>query len=176
MLVSFLRDWEFWNGEARRLVCLFHSGIFSYIYIYILICNMQGLDLARLSDKGQFAFVDGVSGLFKSSPAVVPDVRPPERNPPLAATKTHRGSKLLHVHTAGMTVLDSLEREIHSIIESLSSSSSSDNTNTEVLLIIDQPDLLLAATEDVGPTEMGTWIMALRRVYMNSLPIYGEHC
>ncbi|KAI9879197.1 MAG: hypothetical protein M1830_009272 [Pleopsidium flavum] len=47
VLVSFLRDWEFWREGGRRV----------------------GLDFPRLMQQGRFAFVDGLTGLFTSSSA-----------------------------------------------------------------------------------------------------------
>lgn len=43
----------------------------------------------------------------------------------------------------------------------------SETTDTDVLLVIDQPDLLLAATGQgagVGATQMEDWILGLRSV------------
>lgn len=46
----------------------------------------------------------------------------------------------------------------------------------EILLIVDQPDLLLAATgpaKGIGATEMGEWIMGLQQVCLGST-VYGH--
>lgn len=45
-----------------------------------------------------------------------------------------------------------------------------DSEEAEVLLIVDQPDLLLAATgpsKGIGATETGDWVMGLQQVRMD---------
>ncbi|KAK8176372.1 hypothetical protein BC567DRAFT_288258 [Phyllosticta citribraziliensis] len=49
VLVSFLRDWDFWKVEARRAA---------------------GLDLARLAQQNRFVFVDGLSIISLTSAAI----------------------------------------------------------------------------------------------------------
>ncbi|KAJ5118881.1 hypothetical protein N7448_010588 [Penicillium atrosanguineum] len=175
VLVSFLRGWEFWRAEAKRL----------------------GLDLARLADKKQFAFVDGLSELFsapqtvnampsvpsiasgptrtslpfRSQPGAVPGRGPPSAAPALAMnndnlarSQTEQGIvKKLHFSGRGIAALDALERDIASVIQ-LQKSSMEDGE--ELLLIIDQPDFLLAATGPVmgiGATEMAEWVSGLQQ-------------
>ncbi|EPS26885.1 hypothetical protein PDE_01825 [Penicillium oxalicum 114-2] len=161
VLVSFLRSWDFWRTEAKRL----------------------GLDLARLKDKQQFVFVDGLSELFtapghaSSSPvnagstarASLPirsQAGPVSGRVPLqqpAQEPRSRGElsgfMKLHFHGHGTAALDAMERDI---IAGITRQKSSD----EVLLIIDQPDFLLAATGPslgIGATEMAEWVMGLQQ-------------
>ncbi|PLB52418.1 hypothetical protein P170DRAFT_472313 [Aspergillus steynii IBT 23096] len=182
VLVSFLRGWEFWRSEAKRL----------------------GLDLARLTDKRQFAFVDGLSELFntpvttpsQSTPSPFPGAAPsrtvlpvrsqpgpiPARGPqPVSrlpaqapvpngnATPTSKEIgpvKRLHLSGNGPTALGSLEREIAAVVRQLQAEASGDGEESEVLLIVDQPDLLLAATgpnRGIGATEMADWMMGLQQ-------------
>ncbi|GLB10244.1 hypothetical protein AtubIFM57258_006646 [Aspergillus tubingensis] len=180
VLVSFLRGWEFWRSEAKRL----------------------GLDLARLTDKRQFAFVDGLSELFaapsatltqtptiqpsprgtvpprtvlplRSQPGPVPARGPqpaarPVAAPPNPPTSREVGPvKRLHLSGNGNAALDVLEKDIAAVINDLKTSTSGDEQEEpEVLLIIDQPDLLLAATgpnRGIGATEMGDWVMGLQQ-------------
>ncbi|THW26066.1 hypothetical protein D6D02_00479, partial [Aureobasidium pullulans] len=59
ILVSWLRDWEFWKSEARR---------------------GAGIDLARLAQQDKFVFVDGLTRLFPvatSNTAVTPSPAAP---------------------------------------------------------------------------------------------------
>ncbi|KAJ5726186.1 uncharacterized protein N7483_007543 [Penicillium malachiteum] len=171
VLVSFLRGWEFWKVEAKRL----------------------GLDLARLADKKQFAFVDGLSELFSApqsanaapttpSPTGMPSrTSLPLRGPPgrgsaistpmSANTSSVAGgpatsepgiAKKLHFSGRGTAALDILEKDIIAVIEQLKASGDS---SEEVLLIIDQPDFLLAATGTsmgIGATEMSEWVTGLQ--------------
>ncbi|KAI5272962.1 hypothetical protein E4T47_03703 [Aureobasidium subglaciale] len=62
ILVSWLRDWEFWKSEARR---------------------GAGIDLARLAQQDKFVFVDGLTHLFPvaTSTPVAPS---PKAAPPTA--------------------------------------------------------------------------------------------
>ncbi|PWY82207.1 hypothetical protein BO70DRAFT_336592 [Aspergillus heteromorphus CBS 117.55] len=177
VLVSFLRGWEFWRAEAKRL----------------------GLDLARLTDKRQFAFIDGLSELFaapptpspshtspthgavpprtvlplRSQPGPVPARGPqparPVATPPNPPVSREIGPvKRLHLSGNGTSALDGLERDITAVINDLRTSTTpgDEQGETEVLLIIDQPDLLLAATgpgRGIGATEMGDWVMGLQQ-------------
>ncbi|PLB39246.1 uncharacterized protein BDW47DRAFT_14034 [Aspergillus candidus] len=184
VLVSFLRGWEFWRSEAKRL----------------------GLDLARLTDKRQFAFVDGLSELFytptpssqtttsttpgpapsrtvlpvRSQPGPVParggpqpaPARPTPANPHQQVQQQPRGAgpvKRLHLTGTGVQALDALENDISTVIKQLKTPVTPGHEGEEepeILLIVDQPDLLLAATgpaKGIGATEMGEWIMGLQQ-------------
>ncbi|KAJ5766852.1 uncharacterized protein N7511_004468 [Penicillium nucicola] len=173
VLVSFLRSHDFWKTEAKRL----------------------GLDLARLADKQQFAFIDGLSELFYTPDAATPKTSPtalgssprttlplrsppgavPGRGPPPAATAP-RGNlqvtraqaepgiaKKLHFTGRGLAALDLMEKDIMSVIEQQKSSM---EDGEELVLILDQPDLLLAATGPgmgIGATEMAEWVTGLQQ-------------
>ncbi|EEH41886.2 hypothetical protein PAAG_03807 [Paracoccidioides lutzii Pb01] len=171
VLVSFIRGWEFWRGEARRL----------------------GLDLARLSNERSFNFVDGVSEFFSASIPSPPAIssastissRAPLHPPqhvwgplpttcPTTTTSLHKssssssGTRKLRWSSRSNAGLDALEYEIASAIDDLTSTSSSDEQpmENEILLVVDQPDLLLAATGPrmgVGAVEMGEFLLGLRQ-------------
>ncbi|KAL4821041.1 hypothetical protein BDW67DRAFT_76717 [Aspergillus spinulosporus] len=178
VLVSFLRGWEFWRSEAKRL----------------------GVDLARLTEKRQFAFVDGLSELFSAPAASTPSslqqsqhfgtgttpratlpVRPrpgqaPLRQPlpqtasfdvPPQSVKETGPVKRLHLSGNGIAALDALEKDVTTVIDQLKARPGEDEEESEVLLVVDQPDLLLAATgpsKGIGATEMVEWIMGLQQV------------
>lgn len=173
----------------------------------------QGLDLARLTDKRQFAFVDGLSELFsppaatpsspspaqpthtatvpartvlpvRSQPGPIPargpqpaPARPsnptPSPSPAQTTTATREIGpvKRLHLTGTGTAALDALERDIVVTIQQLKTATTAAATETdEVLLIVDQPDLLLAATgpsKGIGATEMGEWMMGLQQVRLH---------
>ncbi|PWY79476.1 hypothetical protein BO94DRAFT_548582 [Aspergillus sclerotioniger CBS 115572] len=180
VLVSFLRGWEFWRTEAKRL----------------------GLDLARLTDKHEFAFIDGLSELFsvpsttstqapthqaslrgavpprtvlplRSQPGPVPARGPQPVHRPVAAAPNPPASReigpvrRLHLSGNGTAALDALEKDISAVINGLRTSTAGDGQeDPEILLVLDQPDLLLAATgpgKGVGATEMGDWVMGLQQ-------------
>lgn len=155
------------------------------------------MDLARLADKGQFAFVDGLSELFYGPQAPVPAPIPapapapassgrpvpprtvlPVRSPPGAAAPqpatgpnraaTETGpAKRLHLTGQGTAALDALEKDIQDVVEQLKTMTTDDGEDCELLLIVDQPDFLLAATgpsKGIGTTEMNEWIMGLQQV------------
>ncbi|KAL4971764.1 hypothetical protein BDW66DRAFT_155326 [Aspergillus desertorum] len=176
VLVSFLRGWEFWRSEAKRL----------------------GLDLARLTEKRQFAFVDGLSELF-STPTTLAPWSAPSQHLGNGATprttlphRTHPGLssprqpppsdgfsgppkiakepgpvKRLRLSGNGIAALDALEKDVTTVIDQLKvPSSGEDGKESEVLLVVDQPDLLLAATgpsKGIGATEMAEWVMGLQQ-------------
>ncbi|KAK2734287.1 hypothetical protein FQN55_002835 [Onygenales sp. PD_40] len=179
VLVSFLRGWEFWRGEGRRV----------------------GLDLNRLSNQGSFVFIDGLSELFSTpqqTPAPAPAPAPtapgssaiPSRTPlrpqpargtgplpirPAATTTTTTTStsnqpkptNQRKLHWSSKAGLDALEQAISSAVDDVTGSTASDErpVENEVLLVLDQPDLLLAATGPgmgVGAGEIGEWVMGLR--------------
>ena len=156
------------------------------------------MDLARLTDKRQFAFVDGLSELFYNpttattapqptfpgiaAPRTVLPVR--SQPSPISARTPHpvprpgNGStnpasreigpvKRLHLSGNGTAALDNLERDIVTVIKQLKAPTPGEVEEPEVLLIVDQPDLLLAATgpsRGIGATEMGDWVMGLQQV------------
>lgn len=153
----------------------------------------QGIDLARLADKQQFAFVDGLSELFSSpqssiapgashaepmAHATLPLLSQPGtvsgRGPPSASSTRGNNiprdqqepgvAKKLHFSERGIAALDALARDIISVIGQLKSSG---ETSDETLLIIDQPDFVLAATGQamgIGATEMAEWVTGLQQV------------
>ncbi|KAJ6009341.1 hypothetical protein N7522_004357 [Penicillium canescens] len=173
VLVSFLRSYDFWKTEAKRL----------------------GLDLARLVDKQQFAFIDGLSELFyapdaatsntspaglgssprtvlplRSPPAAVPGkTLPPTAAPPRGNANVTRAqaepgiAKKLHFTGRGLAALDLMEKDIIAVIEHQKSSM---EDGDELVLILDQPDLLLAATGPslgIGATEMAELVTGLQQ-------------
>ncbi|KAJ6114814.1 hypothetical protein N7486_000592 [Penicillium sp. IBT 16267x] len=179
VLVSFLRGWEFWRAEAKRL----------------------GLDLARLSDKKQFAFVDGLSELF-CAPQIANAAPSPSSNNagfPARTTLPHRGplgavsgrapaptvpasrndnvarnpaelgvATKLHLSGRGTAALDALEKDIIAVIQQLKAAN---DKSEEVLLILDQPDFLLAATGasmGIRATEMSEWVMGLQQTVQST--------
>ncbi|EGD86132.1 hypothetical protein H112_07059 [Trichophyton rubrum D6] len=227
VLVSFLRGWEFWRAEARRV----------------------GLDLNKLSKEGRFSFVDGVTNLFSPSPALQtpksvapgealaastrarkssissPSFPLPDRTPPKSSSQVARAPKpgpisfsgranpLLArpapptppISSAPPTVfatpessrndnrhsqnirmlrwapsagnsggLDGVEKVITSAIADICKGQETPEQagDNDVLLVLDQPDFLLASTGpsmQVGSTEMGELIMGLRRLVHSTI-------
>lgn len=112
---------------------------------------------------------------IRSQPGAVPArTQPPQ---PVSATgsinpgraPTEIGPvKRLHFSGRGAAALDALERDIISVIKQLKSTTKGgEDEETELFLIIDQPDLLLAATgpgKGIGATEMGDWVLGLQQV------------
>ena len=67
----------------------------------------------------------------------------------------------------GTAALDALEKDIQDVVGQLKTTTTDDGEDSEVLLIVDQPDFLLAATgssKGIGTTEMNEWIMGLQQV------------
>ncbi|OMP88692.1 hypothetical protein BK809_0005413 [Diplodia seriata] len=186
ILVSFLRDWEFWKTESRR------AG---------------GLDLARLAQQNRFAFVDGLSNLFlpadatdNASPAptaapssspipvrtgrtITPRGPPPaspqqqqqqQQQPSAAPNRPTTASLAAPPPTFRLTTptLPHLEAVVHKARAHLTAHSPA----RRILLVLDAPDLLLAATEataanananattttTITPADFASTLLALR--------------
>ncbi|KAI0838111.1 hypothetical protein F5Y06DRAFT_297105 [Hypoxylon sp. FL0890] len=103
VLISFLRDYTFWKDGAGKL----------------------GVDLDLLTKKGNFVFVDGLTGLFNTMHS-----HGPERS---------LGRKVLSAPT-----LHHVRKELEDAV-TLAQSSAPDQ---RIVLIADQLDLLLAASGD----------------------------
>lgn len=92
-----------------------------------------------------------------------------------AATEAGPGpTKRLHLTGHGTAALDALEKDISDVVSQLKTTAGDDGEEAEVLLIVDQPDLLLAATgpsKGIGATEMGEWVMGLQQVRMGCASI-----
>ena len=162
VLVSWMRDWEFWRIEARKAVVgcdsLPHgatsekgvAGLLEWRLILIL----KGLDLVQLQEKRRLVFVDGLTNLFtppstfepqptipsRSSPAARPSPPPPaspkpsEQSHPPQKPLGIAGPYLPHVHDTILTAIRSF-------------TSPSNRTQPRVLLVLDSPSLLLETTK-----------------------------
>lgn len=90
-------------------------------------------------------------------------------------------AKKLHLSDRGVAALDSLEKDILAVVDGLKAKKGADGAHDEsdVLLVIDQPDLLLAATgpsQGIGATEMEEWIMGLEEVQSAAICRYSANC
>ncbi|EAS35042.3 elongator complex protein 6 [Coccidioides immitis RS] len=165
ILISFLRGWEFWRTEAKRL----------------------GVDLTKLANERKFAFVDGLTELFSSEnlhSAPVPTTlrgRPPAAHASrfISTARSHpathpvpvhqKASGPTKLHWSKMANLEALERGVISAIDNLHGAAGEEDrvpATEDVLLVIDQPDMLLAATgpdAGVGALEIKDMIMSLRQ-------------
>lgn len=114
--------------------------------------------------------VRGPPGAAAPGPAATP-AAPPGGGLNRAATEAGPGpgpAKRLHLTGHGTAALDALEKDISDVVSQLKTTAGGDDgEEAEVLLIVDQPDLLLAATgpsKGIGATEMGEWVMGLQQV------------
>jgi elongator complex protein 6 len=132
----------------------------------------QGIDLAKMSDQGRFAFVDGMTSLFlepRTKRAVEPQPCParvlPSRGPPVstrpprdavsadATTDQEQGS------ASGRYVLRSPSNEsfLDLVKKAIAHVKGHDpNSQRQVRLIIDAPDLLLATASTSLPSILST--------------------
>ncbi|KAK7537180.1 uncharacterized protein J3D65DRAFT_667864 [Phyllosticta citribraziliensis] len=176
VLVSFLRDWDFWKVEARRAA---------------------GLDLARLAQQNRFVFVDGLSSLFLPSEpenglAKATTLAPSTGTLPVRGPRTvnPRGQSL-PTHTPASqpkatvpsgpvisltsAAIEHLESTLSSVISSLSAQ------GRRIHLLLDSPDLLLAATASsapsaaVTPSILNSTILSLRaQVYAVTVAVSAD--
>ncbi|KAJ0338338.1 hypothetical protein COL154_012796 [Colletotrichum chrysophilum] len=94
-----------------------------------------GLDLETLGRGGKFVFVDGLSGLFSNAAP-----------PPTKGRRTLRGAKIPDV-----------QRELEAAVADVSGGGG------KVVLVVDQPDFLLAATgEEVGGLAVKNMLLDLQ--------------
>lgn len=173
VLVSWMRDWEFWRAEGRK------AG---------------GLDLARLTQQRRFAFVDGLTHLFmppvESPPSASPampqrqQTTPPHPSPlplraprtiplraplvpgrqPAPGTPTPAASRPTAATTTTTTPTPSppqsqfkltspslhhTETVIQQAIAHITAPSPGKSSPKKVLLVLDNPDLLLAAARSL---------------------------
>lgn len=105
--------------------------------------------------------------------AVLPPRGPTSISPPTVTSQQKNGdiaSRKLRWSGTGNGALDALEQEIVSAINDLRSDDRASDempVDDDVLLVVDQPDLLLAATGPgmgVGAVEMGEFLLGLRQV------------
>lgn len=188
VLVSWMRDHEFWKQESRK---------------------GAGLDLERLRREGRFAFVDGLSRLCLDgveeqsagveripptaglnagripqtssarTPQTLPVRGPPGRivpprglsipTPTPAATNTAAEITSMNKSTPGHYTLTSLDlthlkTAISSAVSSLNGSPSASQSTTDhqrTLLILDNPDILLALNAAIDPSALTSLILDL---------------
>ncbi|KAI8295433.1 Elongator complex protein 6 [Colletotrichum sp. SAR 10_98] len=113
-----------------------------------------GLDLETLGRSGKFVFVDGLSGLFSNAAP-----------PATKGRRTLRGAKIPDV-----------QRELEAAVADVSGGGS------KVVLVVDQPDFLLAATgEEVGGLAVKNMLLDLQEKVHASIvtvaadePLIGE--
>lgn len=186
ILVSWMREYDFWRQEARK---------------------SAGLDLERLRREGRFAFVDGLGvgadvtdhgtngGESQSNAQTqphaavsnglqthrVPQTLPvrgppgrivPSRGPPVsapaaaptppAAPNTSRESTGAKKATPGHYTLRALEiADIKATVSSALSSLATSTTERKTLLIFDNPDLLLALNPTITPSSFTSLLLEL---------------
>lgn len=130
---------------------LVNSVLNLHLSLFFLLCwlfpedftkifEVQGIDLSQQAQKGRFAFVDGLSKLFS----------PP--GPPTPQT----GNTAVQLSAAGG--IKGVAASIAQVIKQLSIAGG------KPLLILENPDFLLAAVEGVGALDMGDMILELREV------------
>jgi elongator complex protein 6 len=169
VLVSWMREYDFWKQEARK---------------------GAGLDLERLKKEGRFAFVDGLSELCldavdapsdapvpnattpglqaQRGPQTLPVRGPPgriapARGPPQPASPTTTIAPTppsASPATPGLSTLTSLNlAQLETVITSAVSSLSSAPRKT--LLILDNPDAFLALNPTTTPSALTSLILTL---------------
>ena len=166
VLVSWLREYEFWKQEARK---------------------GAGLDLERLRKEGRFAFVHGLGAAGGDAPdeqsntahntARGPQPLPvrgppgrtavPARAPPAPATTPASTETAARTSkpTPGHYALKSLEladlvATISRAVSSLSATTATSSTaQRKTLLIFDNPDLLLALNPTITPSSFTSLIL-----------------
>lgn len=183
VLVSWMRDYDFWRQEVRK---------------------GTGLDLGSLRTQGRFAFVDGLSALFlpadgdddgtaggapgapgapgaaaagnrlPTRPGAPPGRLPPPpgRTPPTPASANAHALALAHahahtpprtspaqpgLHTLSSASLDHVAATVTAALASLRSPGAASTT----LVVLDNPDLLLAAAPSLTPSSLASLFLTI---------------
>lgn len=166
VLVSWMRDYEFWRQEGRK-------------------CT--GLDLGGLRTQGKFAFVDGLSSLFllpadentedaqrprslpiaqPGSPAISRDPQSlPSRGPPGRAAPAPAPAPAAPrspasqpgLYALSSTSLSHIATTVTAAIASLRPSTAASRT----LVILDNPDFLLASVPGLTPAALTSFFLDL---------------
>lgn len=112
------------------------------------------------------------SSTTSSSPSQAKNLTPPQQ----------QQQKQLHISGQGITALNQLEADIQSVIQSLPKTSTNETGYAEedgddeddVLLVLDQPDLILATTPGIDANDLSDWVMGLQQVFSLSLHLLQE--
>jgi len=198
VLVSWLRDYEFWKNEVRR---------------------GAGIDLARLAQQDKFVFVDGLTHLFpvnatssvtNAAPLAQQPVQPVQRSLPVRNTPASplpsRGGPLPSrgpIPSRGPPVQtpapsqpqaqasaqqpqaqpqtqqqqqpskttylkDASTSSTHSALTTLLSSLHSSHPNRKIHLILDSPTLLLSTTATPSASALSSLLLSLRSLVTTS--------
>ncbi|KAM0279663.1 hypothetical protein ACHAQH_004465 [Verticillium albo-atrum] len=123
VLVSFMRDFNFWKDGAGKL----------------------GLDLEALARAGRFCFVDGLTNLFTPLPV----------DAPRKGIRTLRSPRL-----------PDLRNELLAAVADVAGGSGAAPSKT--ILIVDQPEFLLAATADLTEGPDAVTGLALRTLLLDA--------
>lgn len=187
VLVSWLRDYEFWKNEARR---------------------GAGIDLARLAQQDRFVFVDGLTHLFPvnatekaatATPQPAPRSLPvrstpasplPSRGGPLpsrgpipsrgpaaptpapsqvqpTAQQTQPQAQQPNSHQP-IYLKDASTSSTHTHLTTLLSSLQSSHPNRKIHLILDSPTLLLSTTSSPSASALSSLLLSLRSLATTS--------
>lgn len=99
--------------------------------------------------------------VISSSAAVIP--------PQAKSSTPQQQHKQLHISGQGITALNQLENDILSVIQSLPKPTTHEPDEDEgeeddILLILDQPDLILATTSGIDANDISEWVLGLQQV------------
>lgn len=175
LLVSWMRDWDYWRNELRR---------------------GAGLDLARLANEGRIAFVDGVTGLFSGDSEVSSKSRnvDEQRIPSVPS----RGSTVLPQRGPAPTRTAAVQPARQPLVQNTNSSPSQTSKgrsrltspslphtaemisqtlltlqtspNDKILLILDSPTTLLSTTP-TSSKDLSSLILCLREKLHSTLVV-----
>jgi elongator complex protein 6 len=102
---------------------------------------------------------------------------------PSSAKSSPPQQKQLHISGQGITALNQLENDILSVIQSLPKPDRTNETDehgqgdedgNDILLILDQPDLILATTPGIDANDMSEWVMGLQQVRFPPSPSFKD--
>ncbi|KAG9187747.1 hypothetical protein G6011_05618 [Alternaria panax] len=152
VLVSWMREYDFWRQEARK---------------------GAGLDVEQLRKDRRFAFVDGLgadsqTNVQTTPRAAAPSATPAQRGPPVLPARGPpgrtgpAGAPRPATSTPGHYTLGSLEMaDITATVSRAISSLATSAAHPHTLVVLDNPDLLLALNPAVTPSDFAALVLQL---------------
>ncbi|EED13835.1 conserved hypothetical protein [Talaromyces stipitatus ATCC 10500] len=172
VLVSFLREWMFWRGEGKRLGLDLQRFVDGDRFRYV--DGLSGLFDRPQQEQGSVRpMTGGVMGSGRSIPmrGAIDSTRPTTSSIPTSPQSKNptpqQKQKQLLLSGQGITALNQLENDILAVIKSITKSDimsgNEEHAEDDILLILDQPDLILATTPDINENDISEWIMGLQQ-------------
>jgi elongator complex protein 6 len=168
VFLSFLRDWEFWKVEARRVGVSFFLAGAQARQLGLTHETPQGLDLSKLAQQKRFAFIDGLAALAPSEPRRTTKLPEPTVPRPAPQSPAVQSSTIPSGYFPITSMkLQNVEDAIQQALSYIQTKPVSSSRRKRVLLVLDSPDVLLASanpqTDKTNPSTLNTMVLQYHR-------------